>query len=421
MAFWNRWKKKKKAALEEEIQESDNLETILQAGEKLQEGTLAELSSDEDSDAAVPEDGQLEESEMSVQNAQDVLRLVKECCDSIVEIDQQNALSKKEYELVTSRLTDIQRIDRITGEDRESLIEVCKRIIRLTQERNSYKNRSLTITDSQIRRFDRYEEGLDVEVKKMYDAEVYQKAIDSDMAYLQEEKKNLHQEQQEIIGRQNALKGMAKILMVLIVSLFALFVAIYYALDVDMTYPYLGTILLAAISSTAIFLESNRNRQSIALVGRKINKAISLHNRVKIKYINNQNMLDYNREKFHVQNAADFEKQWIEYRRAKDYERKFQENTEQLNKRQELLLLILQSRQVAEPELWLSQTLAIVDPREMVEIRHALNMQRGKLRDTIAYNKNARSKMSVKIKQMVRENPKMKKEIIALMKKCLTN
>lgn len=421
MAFWNRRKKKKKAALEEEIQESDNLETILQEGEKLSEGTLAELAPDEDSDAVTPEDGQLEEGEMSVLNAQDVLRLVKECCDSIVEIDQQNVLSKKEYELVTSRLTDIQRIDRITGEDKDSLIEVCKRIIRLTQERNSYKNRSLTITDSQIRRFDRYEETLDVEVKKMYDAEVYQKAIDSDMAYLQEEKKNLHQEQREIIERQNALKGMAKILIVLIISLFALFVAIYYALDVDMTYPYLGTILLAAISSTAIFLESNRNRQGIALVGRKINKAIGLHNRVKIKYINNQNMLDYNREKFHVKNAADFERQWIEYRRAKDYERKFQENTEQLNKRQELLLLILQSRQVAEPDLWLSQTLAIVDPREMVEIRHALNVQRGKLRETIAYNKNARSKMSAKIKQMVRENPKMKKEIIALMKQCLTN
>ena len=425
MAFWNLWnrrKKKKKAALEKEIQESDNLEAILQEGEEgLADGTSEELSEDASSAAVSPEDGQIEDDEVLTLNTQDVLRTVQECCASIVEIDQQNALSKQEYELVTSRLTDIQRIDRITGEDRESLIEVCKRIIRLTQERNSYKNRSLTITDSQIRRFDRYEDSLDVEVKKMYDAEVYQKAIDSDMAYLQEEKKNLHQEQKEIVERQNALKGMAKILIVLIISLFALFVAIYYALDVDMTYPYLGTILLAAISSTAIFVESNRNRQGIVLVGRKINKAISLHNRVKIKYINNQNMLDYNRDKFHVKDAADFEKQWIEYRRAKDYERKFQENTEQLNKRQELLLLILKSRQVAEPDLWLSQTLAIVDPREMVEIRHALNVQRGKLRDTIAYNKNARSKMSAKIKQMVRENPKIKKEIIALMKKCLTS
>lgn len=422
MAFWNLWKRRKKkgkAALEQEIGESDNLEAILQeGGGGLPDETSAEMSEDA---AVTPEEGQLEDDEVHSLSSSDVLRMVQECCASIVEIDKQNALSKQEYELVTSRLTDIQKIDRITGEDRESLIEVCKRIIRLTQERNSYKNRSLTITDSQIRRFDRYEDGLDIEVKKMYDAETYQKAIDSDMAYLQEEKKILHQEQKEIIERQNALKGMAKILIVLIISLFALFVAIYYALDVDMTYPYLGTILLAAISSTAIFMEANRNRQGIVLVGRKINKAIGLHNRVKIKYINNQNMLDYNREKFNVKDAADFEKQWIEYRRAKDYERKFQENTEQLNKRQELLLLILRSREVVEPDLWLSQTLAIVDPREMVEIRHALNTQRGKLRETIAYNKSARNKMAAKIKQQVRENPKIKKEIIALMKKCLTS
>lgn len=422
MAFWNLWKRrKKKEASPQEISELDSLEAILQEdGEGLPEEISTEASEDGIVASALPEEGQIEDDEVRTLSAKDVLRLVKECCDSIVEIDKQNALSKQEYELVTSRLMDIQKIDRIAGEDKESLIEVCKRIIRLTQERNSYKNRSLTITDSQIRRFDRYEDSLDVEIKKMYDAETYQKAIDSDMAYLQEEKKILHQEQKEIVARQNSLKGMAKILIILIISLFALFVAIYYALDVDMTYPYLCTILLAAISSTAIFVEANRNRHGMALVGRKINKAIGLHNRVKIKYINNQNMLDYNREKFNVKNAADFEKQWIEYRRAKDYERKFQENTEQLNKRQELLLLILRSREVAEPDLWLSQTLAIVDPREMVEIRHALNVQRGKLRETIAYNKNARAKMTTKIKLQTLEHPKLKKAIITLMKKCLT-
>lgn len=407
MAFWNR-RKKRKAIEEEEVS---------QIGEPLQEET--EESEKESSIAIDTVD--LEPDEMVSLNDLDRKRYVQECCESIAETDRQVEETKKEYEKVTSRLTDIQRIDRIENAERETMLEICKRIMRLTQERNQFKNRSLTITESQIRRLDRYEDTLDLEVRKMYDAETYQRAIESDLKHLEQEKKKLHQEQKEIVERQGALKGMAQILILLIVSLFVLFAVIYYALNVDMTYPYMGTILLAAVSATVIFMESNHNRSGNVLVGRKINKAISLLNRVKIKYINNRNVIDYNREKFHVKNAADFEKQWIEYRRAKEYERKFQENTEQLNHQQELLMDLLNSYQVSEPELWLSQTLAIIDQREMVEIRHALNVQRGKLRERINYNEDVKRDLLGRIDQVMEEFPQLKEEMVGIIKKYLTN
>lgn len=409
MAFWNRRKKRRETEQQEPVRIMDEAQETEEIEENHSEETeLAEV-------------GMLEPDESVSLNDLDRKRYVQECCESIVEIDHQIEETKQEYEKVTSRLTDIQRIDHIENGERASMLEICRRIMRLTQERNQFKNRSLTITDAQIRRFDRYEDSLDQEVRKMYDAETYQRAIESDLKHLEKEKKKLHREQREVVERQYALKGMAKVLILLILSLFVLFVVIYYALDVDMTYPYLGTILLAAISSTIIFTESLRNRQGNVLVGRKINKAISLLNRVKIKYINNRNMIDYNCEKFHVKNAADFEKQWIDYRRAKEYERKFQENTEQLNRQQELLVNLLSSRQVSEPELWLSQTLAITDNREMVEIRHALNVQRGKLRERISYNEDAKRNMLDRIDQVLAEHPEMKEELVEIIKKYLTN
>lgn len=408
MAFWNRRKKRREA----EKQEVSSVMDVIQE-------TDSEPDSQEQPE--IMDVGTLEPDEPVSLNDLDRKRYVQECCESISEIDHQMEETKKEYERVTSRLTDIQRIDRIEKEERESMLDICKRIMRLTQERNQFKNRSLTITEAQIRRLDRYEDTLDLEVRKMYDAETYQRAIDSDLKHLEQEKKKLHREQREIVERQDALKGMAKVLILLILSLFVLFAVIYYALLVDMTYPYLGTILLAAVSATVIFLESNRNRRGNVLVGRKINKAISLLNRVKIKYINNRNMIDYNREKFQVKNAADFEKQWIDYRRAKDYERKFQENTEQLNRQQEMLVDLLESHQVSEPELWLSQTLAITDQREMVEIRHALNVQRGKLRERISYNEDAKRDMLNRIDQVLAESPEMKDDLVEIIKKYLTN
>ena len=262
---------------------------------------------------------------------------------------------------MTEYLTDIQKIDRIAGEEREKLLELCKRIQRLLQERNQYKNRTLTITERQMRRFDRYQDELIDEIKKMYENEMYQKAIG---------------------------------------SLIVLFILLYFNLDSNMTYPYIGTLALAAVSAVVIFTESNKNRYEITLSEKKYNKAVELLNRTKIKYVNNVSVLDYNREKFGVKNATDFEELWGEYCKAKEYERRFRENTEQLSKSNDALQQQLDRHEVSDTEVWLVQTYAILDDREMVEIRHDLNQRRQKLREQIRYNTEVKEDYEKQIREV---------------------
>ena len=92
-----------------------------------------------------------------------------------------------------------------------------------------------------------------------------------DIEKIDETKKDLHRQQRQVIANQRMLKKMAKFVILLIISLFVLFAVLYYAMEVDMTYPYLGTILLAAISATVIFAESLRNRTEAAWLGKKNN------------------------------------------------------------------------------------------------------------------------------------------------------
>ena len=309
-------------------------------------------------------------------------------------------IARAEYGQVTEYLTDIQKIARISGEERESLFELCKRIQRLLQERNQYKNRTLTITERQMRRFDRYQDELIDEIKKMYENEMYQKAIDSDMKHLEAEKTYIKENQREIAGRQIFLKKLAKGISVLIGSLIVLFILLYFNLDSNMTYPYIGTLVLAAVSVAVIFTESNKNRYEIALSEKKYNKAVELLNRTKIKYVNNISVLDYNREKFGVKNAADFEELWGEYCKAKEYERRFRENTEQLSKSNDALQQLLENHEVSDTEVWLVQTYAILDDREMVEIRHDLNQRRQKLREQIRYNTGIKEDYERQIREM---------------------
>ncbi|MBQ2320795.1 MAG: hypothetical protein II374_05570 [Lachnospiraceae bacterium] len=395
----------KKGELEEKVDE--------ETGAQIDEEVIGEETSSKESSVA---ENQFTREHVKPVSKDDIKRVVRENCEMAGEVDTQIKNIKHEYEKVTSALTDMQKIDRITGEDRKELIDICKNIVNLVKERNNYKNRTMTITESQMRKFEPYEEILVDEIRKMYGAEAYQKAIESDISNLKKEKRLLRNEHRDIVERQTALKSMAIVLSVLIISLFVLFVVIYYTLKIDMTFPYLGTVLLAAISSTVIFIESNKNRRGIAVNERKMNKAISYMNKVKIKYVNNVNMLDYNCEKYGVTGGKDFENKWNEYCRMKEFERRFRENTDKLNFNSECLMDILKENEVVDREKWISNAIAIIDDREMVEIRHDLNQQRQKLRERIEYNEGIKANLVKEIDELISENKDMQNEIIDIVK-----
>ena len=400
MAFWNRKKKAGNPGITDSV-----------PVEMPQDGNIPGKSLD-----FIEEIADTKQEKFSSVDKKDQKRFVRECCESAMENDKQITEAKKEYEKITSHLSDIQKIDRISGNDRKEMVDICKNIVNLINERNRYKNRTLTITEAQMRRFEPYEEELVDEIKKMYNAETYQKAIESDISNLKKEKELLYNEQREILGRQNSLKSMAKVLSVLIVSLFVLFIVIYYALETDMTLPYLGTVLLAAVSATVVFLEANKNKRDMLLNDRKVNKAIGLMSRVKIKYVNNVNMLNYNCEKYSVKNAKDFEEKWNEYCKMKEYERRFRENTEKLDFNSECLVSLLRENGIADSDIWTRQALAIIDEREMVEIRHVLNQGRQRLRESIEYNEKIKAGTVQQIDELITRYPDMQDELLGIVK-----
>jgi hypothetical protein len=140
-----------------------------------------------------------------------------------------------------------------------------------------------------------------------------------------------------------------------------------------------------------------------------MNKAVGMLNKTKIKNVNNKSMLDYNREKYCVDNAKQFEGLWGEYCKAKEYERKYRENTGMLSRCNDALVQLLEEYQVKDAEVWLVQTYAILDNREMVEIRHDLNQRRQKLRERIEYNTETKERYQKDIREVVATNPMLKK------------
>ena len=174
--------------------------------------------------------------------------------------------------------------------------------------------------------------------------------------------------------------------------------------------------LLAAVSATVIFVEANKNRSEMLQTKKCLSKAIGLLNKTKIKYVNTVSVLDYDRQKYRVKNAHDFEELWGEYCKAKEYQRKFQENTQLLSSSNDAMQQLLAGYQVVDTEVWLVQTYAILDNREMVEIRHELNQRRGKLRERIKYNTENKEEFIHRLQNIGELHEEWKSEIEKLLK-----
>ncbi len=342
---------------------------------------------------------------------------VKDNCEIILESDRQIEEAKVEYQAVTSYLADMQRIDMIPQEQRENLEEAARKIVNLSKDREKLQRRSSILTDKQYRLFERYEDMLPKELPAIHDSEQYQAAIDQDMMHLEKEREALDDQEDEIVSKQSFLKGIAVTTSVIIIVLFLLFALLSMFSEASFTIPFLMTVLMGMISTLYIFQESRKNVRNIQVVQAKLNRQIMLMNKVKIKAVNNRSYLDYAYSKYMVENSEQLRISWEEYIRMKDEARRYQSNTELLEFFNNELMHELKKYGVVDSEIWIYQPTAILDNKEMVEVRHRLNVRRQKLRDRIDVNQKQKTEAISAIKGIISKYPDSKEEAEKLVRR----
>ncbi len=154
----------------------------------------------------------------------------------------------------------------------------------------------------------------------------------------------------------------------------------------ELRYAWTGTIGVAVLGAAAIILQLENGRQDIRQADVNINYAITLLNKVKIKYVNITNAVDYTREKYHVRDSRELENQWDLYRESVREQEKYRQTNEDLNYYYDKLVRMLKKCELYDSRVWIEQPLALVEPREMVELKHNLLVRRQKLREKIGQN-----------------------------------
>lgn len=254
------------------------------------------------------------------------------------------------------------------------------------------------------------------ELTAVKEAENYQVSIEEDLKRLEQEKQNFLDEKDEINNKQSFLKGIAIATCVIIVILFIIFAALTAHAEANMTLPFLLTVLMGMASVLYIFMESRKNAADIQLIRIKLNKVIMLYNKVVIKSVNNRNYLDYIYSKYMVDNYEQFKNCWEQFVKIRDENNLYKSNSQLLEFYYERLIKELKKFGIKDAEIWIYQPSAILDSREMVEIRHRLNVRRQKLRERIETYQKQLDEAAKAIDSIIKAYPESKEEAVRILK-----
>ncbi len=312
--------------------------------------------------------------------------MVLDRCERIMQNAREIDDGKKEYYIVTSYLNDIELIENLAPDQAQEIQKAADYVAKLNQSRDQFLNTSKRISDAQFKMIQSQEEQIPDAIKNLRTNEEYQATVKRDMQYLEGEKQEWEIQKRENRRLRKRLRSASFMLLFAAATAAALMLVLSMGFDYDLRYAWMAVIAVAFLGSAYIVFRLESSRREILQAEVNINYAILLLNKVRIKYVNITNAVDYGRDRYHVRDSREFEYQWEMYQTAMREQEKYRKTNEDLNYYYDKLVKLLRKCELYDSRVWIEQPQALVDQKEMVEIKHDLLVRRQKLRARIASN-----------------------------------
>lgn len=328
-------------------------------------------------------------SERDYKDSTKIEQYVVERLEQMIEITQEVEEEKAEYRMVTSYLGDIQMMEEMPEEERAKIGEVALNVVQLNAARTEFLNSAKKLSDAQFTLLESEEQNVPDAIKRLEDNERYRDTIERDMKYLEREKSEWVLRKEYLTEQRVKLRNLLYIWVGLAVTAAVVMGIVQLMTEIDMYYGWMGLVFAAAVAIALTYWKIQDDGAEIAVAERSRNRAVVLLNKVKIKYVNIANAVDYACERYHVTSAKELNQQWEYYLEAVKEREKYQRTNEDLEYFNGRLVRLLRQYQFFDAQVWVKQALALVDPKEMVEVKHGLIARRQKLRARIEANMEA--------------------------------
>ena len=348
-----------------------------------------------------------------VQREKYIRSLVEQVRDASVELDKLST----EYNQVTAMLKDMDEIDSLPISEKVELQDSARNILQYEEEAKDYEAKRSAITDEQFRSMERFEENMPKACEDMEEAERYKGLIKDDLRKLEGEKHAYLYRQDELRTDIGNLRGMTIICVFAAVLCVIMLLVLQFGFEMDTQIGYIVTSLTAAVVITFLYVRYLDATKELKRVEKGINRLILLQNTVKIRYVNNTNLLDYLYTKYNTKSAKELKRVWEMYEIERDQRQQAELNEKELTFYQAELLHKLRKYQLNDVYAWLHNPLAIMEHNEMVELRHAHILQRQKLRARMDYNKRLAKEGQDELKEFVRQYPEYASEALNMVER----
>ncbi len=336
---------------------------------------------------------------------------IENCLEQMSDAKKEIELLNGEYSVVTAYLTDTEEIEALPSGEKDILSIAANRLKAIEQERQNYLSKKDRMPDSVYYRMKEREPELEGALSKMKDAEKRSSVIKQDLQRLSREKQAYAYRKEELYGMLANFRGMAVIFIGALLVCVVILAVLQFSLSLDATVGYFVAVVVAAIAMTVLCVKYMDAGREVHRVERAQNRLIQLQNKVKIKYVNNTNLLNYLYLKYQVKNASVLEKQCLQYQEEKEARNQYAEAEAKKEYYVKQLTEQLGHYRVRYPQRFTARVDALLDRNELVEMRHELILRRQSLRRQMEYNEDIIQQAREEIMDVARLFPEYAEEI----------
>lgn len=339
---------------------------------------------------------------------------VSSCLEQAAEASRELKHLNGEYGQVTSYLMDIEEIEALPEEERNVLNGIARRIQALSQERERYHGKKNRMKDDDYHRLQQQESEVQEGIEKLKECEKYGNLVKQDLQRLDGERHACIYRKVELENMMNNFRGMSVIFLSALGACVVMLMVLQYVFRMNTVVGYVISVSAAAVAITVLWVKYTDAGQEKRKVERANNKLIQLQNKVKIRYVNNSNLQEYLCIKYSTDSAASLEKLWKKYCLEKEERKQYAEAEAKLDYYQKQLFNRMSNYHINAPGRWVNQSQALLDEREMVEMRHELILQRQALRKQMEYNTGVTENARKEIMDVVKLYPAYSSEILGM-------
>nr|MCR5684069.1 hypothetical protein [Lachnospiraceae bacterium] len=294
--------------------------------------------------------------------------------------------TKYDYDEVCYYLEDIKLLETMGEETRAAVTDAARMIIGLDEERIKYQSGERKIGGERLKMLKLYEKDIPRKIRELEGQEDYLSLVRDDMRNLEGEKGSITYNRDQALEKKKFLVSLTYAVTGLVLVIFIVLIVLMDRTGKDFTIPFFLTGLAGAAYGAYFIHEFSRSRTLAKKSEYMLNRANVLLNKIKIKFVNTTNALEYSYEKYGVNSARELKAVWSGYIHDREEEQRYRQNARLLVDYEDNLERLLKQLGLSKADSWVNQPSLLVSRRELSDFKDAVSNRKNKLRAQLDFN-----------------------------------